>query len=64
MISTEAGMQIDSSDEQPVNVKSSMRISLEFGSKVRFAKERQELKHAQPISSTDAGMQIEGSDEQ
>jgi hypothetical protein len=57
-------MQIDSSDEQPINAELSMQINLEFGSKVRLARQWQELKHLQPIISTDAGMQIECSDRQ
>jgi negative regulator of genetic competence, sporulation and motility len=61
-ISTEAGMQIDFSDEQQKNAASSIRRRLEFASNVTLSR-RSLDKHASERISTDAGMQIERSDE-
>jgi hypothetical protein len=64
MISTEAGMQIDLSDEHCQNARCSIRISLEFDSNVTLEREVQSPKEPEEMISTEAGMQIDLRDEQ
>jgi hypothetical protein len=46
MISTDAGMQVDLSDEQLRNAHSPIVISLEFGSNVKSVRELHPLKQS------------------
>jgi hypothetical protein len=64
MNSTEEGMPIDESDEQPSKTELSIRDSLELDSKVTAEIRRHLTKHLSPMNSTEAGMQIDESDEQ
>jgi hypothetical protein len=58
-VSTDAGIEIDRSDEQPENARSSIRRSPESGSKVTFESNVQQRKHNRPRAVTDAGIQMD-----
>jgi hypothetical protein len=58
-ISTDAGMQIDLSDEHSRNAQEEMSFNREFGSNVTFSREMQPLKEHREISPTDCGIQID-----
>jgi hypothetical protein len=61
---TLAGMQIETSDEQPQNAASPITVSLEPDSNINSDREEQSRKLESPRISTLAGMQIDLSDEQ
>jgi hypothetical protein len=60
--STEEGIQMDDSDEQPLQALFSMDDSLEPGSNVIVEREEQRVKQDSPNLSTEEGMQIDDSD--
>jgi hypothetical protein len=63
MTSTDAGIEIDVSDEHGENADSSRRTSLEFDSNATYESSSHDEKQCSPISSTEAGMQMDASDE-
>jgi hypothetical protein len=63
-MSTDAGMQIDLSNEQQLNVHRAISATLEGVSNVILTSEEQDLKQHSPMISTDAGMQIDWSEKQ
>jgi hypothetical protein len=62
--STKDGMEMGSSDEQPVKTDGSILRRLEFGSKVTMRSDAQDPKQDPPMTSTEDGIQIDSSDEQ
>jgi hypothetical protein len=62
--STEEGKQMDGRAEQCENASFSIRVSLEFGSKVRLSREVQAVKAFAHTISREAGMQSDLSAEQ
>jgi hypothetical protein len=64
MISTDEGIQIDESDEQPPNTHLSIRESLESGSNITFERVAHPEKQCSQMISTEEGIQIDESDEQ
>jgi hypothetical protein len=64
MTSTVAGIQIDVSDEQPLNASISIRFNLEPDSNVNEESEWQPSKHFCPMTSTVAGMQVDCNEKQ
>jgi hypothetical protein len=64
IISTEDGIQIDTSDEHPENARSSIRRTFEPDSNITDESETQPRKHSRGTISTNAGMHIDSSDEQ
>jgi mannitol-1-phosphate/altronate dehydrogenase len=62
--STEEGIQIDESDEQPENAVGSIHESLESDSNVIVERELHPRKQYLQIRSTEEGIQIDESDEQ
>jgi hypothetical protein len=62
--STDDGMQIDKSDEQPAKALPSIHESFESDSNVTVEREEQATKEDGESRSTDDGMQIDDSDKQ
>jgi hypothetical protein len=61
-VSTDAGMQIVSSDEHPEKTDLSMQIRVDPDSNLTVESRAQLKKHPTPNLSTDVGMQIVSSD--
>jgi hypothetical protein len=64
MISTDAGIEIDLSDEHCPNAQLSIRVRREFGAKVTVSREEQKRKQSKEMISKEAGIEIDLSDEQ
>jgi hypothetical protein len=62
--STEAGRQIDLSDEQELSEFAAIRVSFDPDSNVNDESEVHDLKEPGPTNSTEAGRQIDLNDEQ
>jgi hypothetical protein len=62
MISTDDGMQIDESDEQPENAPPARRETLDSPSNVIVERVEHRKKHCSAMISTDDGMQIDESE--
>jgi hypothetical protein len=61
---TDAGIQIDDSDEQPEKARNSIRESFDGVSNTTSWRERQNAKQSEPRSSTPFGTRTDDSDEQ
>jgi hypothetical protein len=59
MVSTDAGRQIDCSEEQDTNAASSREEIWQSGSNVKLDSLKQELKHNTEIVSINEGMQMD-----
>jgi hypothetical protein len=64
IVLTEAGMQIDKSDEHWPKAKRPIWQRTEWGSNVTVESDVHPWKHELPIVRTEAGMQIDDNDEQ
>jgi hypothetical protein len=62
--STEAGIQIDSNDEQRSSALASIRVSFDPDSNVNDESDLHAKNECSPRNSTDVGRQIKGNDEQ